>query len=69
MALPSTRSIALLLARFGSNAHTIADEDFVCRMGEPADSLYFIKSGQVSCHHFQTWQLPSVAGLPPPRRF
>eukprot|EP01045_Picozoa_sp_COSAG04_P003399 COSAG04_NODE_138_length_23662_cov_13.997029_5_plen_371_part_00 len=26
-ALPSTRSIALLLARFGSNAHTIADEE------------------------------------------
>ena len=24
--------------------------DFIVSMGEPADSLYFIKEGEVSCH-------------------
>ena len=54
--LPSTRSIALLLARFAANAHTIADEE-LSPIGVGIFPLASMVNHSCACHHHRTISL------------
>ena len=56
--LPSTRSIALLLARFAANAHTIADEE-LSPIGVGIFPLASMVNHSCACHQHRTLGLSS----------